>query len=44
MSELKANIALVLNAHLPFVRHPEYQSFLEENWLFEAINETYLPF
>jgi 1,4-alpha-glucan branching enzyme len=43
MSELKANIALVLNAHLPFVRHPEYQSFLEENWLFEAINETYLP-
>jgi len=37
------NICLVLNAHLPFVRHPEYPRFLEENWLFEAISETYLP-
>lgn len=34
---------LVLHAHLPFVRHPEYEKFLEENWLFEAISETYLP-
>lgn len=34
---------LVLHAHLPFVRHPEYESFLEENWLFEAISECYLP-
>lgn len=39
----KAQIALVLNAHLPFVRHPEYPVFLEERWLFEAISETYLP-
>lgn len=39
----KANLALVLNAHLPFVRHPEYPVFFEENWLFEAISETYLP-
>ncbi len=36
-------LLLVLHAHLPFVRHPEYDSFLEENWLFEAISETYLP-
>jgi len=36
-------IMLLLNAHLPFVRHPEHNSFLEENWLFEAISETYLP-
>jgi 1,4-alpha-glucan branching enzyme len=36
-------IALVLHAHLPWVRHPEYPSFLEELWLFEAITETYLP-
>lgn len=36
-------IALVLNAHLPFVRQPEYPQFLEERWLFEAISETYLP-
>jgi 1,4-alpha-glucan branching enzyme len=35
--------ALVLHAHLPFVRHPEHEKFLEENWLFEAITETYLP-
>lgn len=37
-------IALVLNAHLPFVRQPEYPRFLEERWLFEALSETYLPF
>ncbi|HTX66898.1 MAG TPA: 1,4-alpha-glucan branching protein domain-containing protein [Opitutaceae bacterium] len=36
-------LAFVLHAHLPFVRHPEYDRFLEEQWLFEAINETYLP-
>ncbi len=36
-------LALVLHAHLPFVRHPEYESFLEEDWLFEAITETYIP-
>jgi len=36
-------LALILHAHLPFVRHPEYEQFLEENWLFEAITETYLP-
>ncbi|MFP4509606.1 MAG: glycoside hydrolase family 57 protein [Spirochaetota bacterium] len=37
------SVMLVLHAHLPFVRHPEYDSFLEEMWLFEAISETYLP-
>ncbi len=36
-------VSLVLHAHLPFVRHPEHTRFLEENWLFEAITETYLP-
>jgi 1,4-alpha-glucan branching enzyme len=39
----KAYLALVLNAHMPFVRHPEFSRFLEERWLFEAISETYLP-
>jgi 1,4-alpha-glucan branching enzyme len=34
---------LVLHAHLPFVRHPENPLFLEENWLFEGVAETYLP-
>ncbi len=36
-------LAIVLHAHLPFVRHPEHKKFLEESWLFEAITETYLP-
>src|ERR1039458_8065000 len=36
-------LALILHAHLPFVRHPEHESFLEEDWLFEAISETYIP-
>src|SRR5208283_2519244 len=35
--------SLVLHAHLPFVRHPEYDDFLEEDWYFEALTETYLP-
>jgi 1,4-alpha-glucan branching enzyme len=36
-------LALVLHGHLPFVRHPEHDRFLEEDWLFEAITECYLP-
>ncbi|MBF0254636.1 MAG: DUF1957 domain-containing protein [Candidatus Omnitrophica bacterium] len=39
----KGCLALVLHAHLPFVRHPEEEYFLEENWFYEAITETYLP-
>ena len=39
----KGYLSLVLHAHLPYVRHPEYKSFLEEDWLFEAITETYIP-
>jgi 1,4-alpha-glucan branching enzyme len=36
-------LSLVLHAHLPFVRHPEHEAFLEEDWLYEAITETYIP-
>jgi 1,4-alpha-glucan branching enzyme len=36
-------LLLILHAHLPFVRHPEHPNFLEENWLFEAVAECYLP-
>jgi len=36
-------LALILHAHLPYVRHPEYPEFYEEDWLFEAITDTYLP-
>ncbi|HPT87533.1 MAG TPA: DUF1957 domain-containing protein [Bacillota bacterium] len=39
----KGYLALVLHAHLPFVRHPEFPDFLEEDWFFEAITETYIP-
>ncbi len=38
-----ARLILLLHAHLPYIRHPEYDNFLEEIWLFEAISETYLP-
>ena len=36
-------LSFVLHAHLPFVRHPEHEEFLEEDWLYEAITETYIP-
>jgi 1,4-alpha-glucan branching enzyme len=36
-------LSLVLHAHLPFVRHPEHEDFLEEDWLYETITETYIP-
>ncbi len=39
----KGYLSLVLHAHLPFVRHPEYDEFLEERWFFEALSETYIP-
>jgi 1,4-alpha-glucan branching enzyme len=36
-------VSLHLHAHLPYVRHPEFEDFLEEDWLYEAVSETYLP-
>jgi 1,4-alpha-glucan branching enzyme len=36
-------LCLVLHAHLPYVHHPEYPEFLEEDWLYEAVAGTYLP-
>jgi len=36
-------LSFFLHAHLPFVRHPEYEDPLEERWLVEAIAECYLP-
>jgi 1,4-alpha-glucan branching enzyme len=36
-------LAIILHAHLPFVRHPEYDDALEEHWLYEAITESYIP-
>lgn len=39
----KGYLSIVLHAHLPYVRHPEHDQFLEEEWLYEAITETYIP-
>lgn len=43
MASPKGYVCLVLHAHLPYVRHPEYNDFLEEYWLYEALTETYIP-
>lgn len=40
---MQGYLSIVLHAHLPYVRHPEHEEFLEEDWLYEAITETYLP-
>jgi 1,4-alpha-glucan branching enzyme len=39
----KGFLNILLHAHLPYVRHPEHSHFFEENWLFEAITECYIP-
>src|SRR5579862_3923254 len=36
-------LCMMLHAHLPFVRHPEHPEFLEEDWFYEAVSETYIP-
>jgi 1,4-alpha-glucan branching enzyme len=40
---MQGYLSLILHAHLPFVRHPAHERFLEEAWLYEAMTETYLP-
>jgi len=39
----KGYLCLILHAHLPFVREPQYEEFLEEHWFFEALVDTYIP-
>ncbi len=41
--EGKGYLLLVLNTHMPFVRDSEREYPPEENWLFEAITESYIP-
>ena len=43
MSQPNGYLCLMLHAHLPYVRHPEHPEFLEEEWLYEAMSETYIP-
>jgi 1,4-alpha-glucan branching enzyme len=40
---MSASLVIALHGHLPFVHHPEHEFFLEEDWLFEAIADCYLP-
>ncbi|SDN30059.1 1,4-alpha-glucan branching enzyme [Paenibacillus sp. yr247] len=41
--ELKGYFALVLHAHLPYIRHQDQDDVMEERWFYEAMTETYLP-
>jgi len=41
--DIKGYVSFILHAHLPFIHHPENPDYLEEEWLFEAISETYIP-
>lgn len=43
MKTEKGYVSFILHAHLPFIHHPESEDYLEEEWLFEAISETYIP-
>lgn len=43
LDQARGYLSVVLHAHLPFVHHPEYPDFLEEDWLYEAITECYIP-
>ena len=40
---MNRHCALVLHAHVPWVRHPETDRCLEEDWVFESLIESYLP-
>src|SRR5437870_11906187 len=39
----RGTLALVLHAHLPFVRHPQRADSLERRWFSEAVPEPYVP-
>jgi 1,4-alpha-glucan branching enzyme len=39
----RGSLAIVVQAHLPFVRHPEQEEVVEERWLYDAITETLIP-
>jgi 1,4-alpha-glucan branching enzyme len=40
---MAGQLALVLHAHLPDVREPQWRHSIEERWFFEALWECYLP-
>ncbi|MDR6878553.1 1,4-alpha-glucan branching protein domain-containing protein [Bacillus sp. 3255] len=42
-SDVHGYVALLLHAHIPYVRHDEATVTLEERWFFEAVADSYLP-
>jgi 1,4-alpha-glucan branching enzyme len=40
---VKGYLSIILHAHLPFVRHPNANQYLEERWFFEGMAESYIP-
>jgi len=42
-SATSGHLLIVLHAHLPYIRYPEHEHHLEENWFYEAVTETYIP-
>ena len=43
MKNVKGYVNFILHAHLPYIHHPEDDTYLEEEWLYEAISECYIP-
>ena len=41
--QTKGYVSFILHAHLPYIHLPESEDLLEEEWLFEAISEPYIP-
>ncbi|MFW5999237.1 MAG: glycoside hydrolase family 57 protein [Halanaerobiaceae bacterium] len=39
---MKGYLSIILHAHLPYIRHKK-EGELAEEWLYEAITETYIP-
>lgn len=37
------SLIFILDAQLPFIRHPDKEGCVEETWLFNALSYTYLP-
>lgn len=39
----KARVNIILQAHLPYIRHSSDEYFFEEDWYCEALSESYFP-
>ena len=41
--KINGYLNITLHTHLPFVNHIENDNYIEEQWLYEAISESYIP-